>query len=87
MFSTKAKFSFPECEKMGVNQPKRCARCEGCNQCSEKGLELTRKEKSELKLIEDNMFLHVERKCWIGQDQLTTSRITMFSNQDPVQPR
>ena len=60
--SQKTPFSFPECEELGVSNPKRCNRCLGCKQCSDPGQEMSRKDAQELKMIEQSMTLDTEKQ-------------------------
>ena len=50
-------FSFPECEELGVDQPRRCGGCTTCIRCSSTAVALTRREQEELTMIEENIEL------------------------------
>ena len=39
-------------EQLGVEAPRRCARCKGCRECSEQGRRITEREEAELRLAE-----------------------------------
>jgi hypothetical protein len=53
-------FSFTECEELGVHQPRRCGACTSCRKCSDGAQQLSRKEQSELLMIEKGMELNEE---------------------------
>ena len=55
-------FSFPECEELGVDQPRRCGGCTTCIRCSSTAVALTRREQEELTMIEENIELDQENK-------------------------
>ena len=49
--------SFLECEELGVNNPKQCGSCNNCCVCSTQGVEMSRKDRAELTLIQEGMTL------------------------------
>ena len=56
------KFSFLECEEMGIGQPRRCQACSTCNKCSVRSVAMTRKEQEELSLIESNVSVDLAKR-------------------------
>ena len=56
------RFSFLECEEMGIGQPRRCQTCSSCTKCSVRSVAMTRKEQEELSLIESNISVDLARK-------------------------
>ena len=57
-----AVFQFPECEELGIGQPRRCGGCTTCVRCSSTAVALTRREQEELTMIERNIELDVEKQ-------------------------
>ena len=50
--------NFLEAEAMGTVQPRRCTNCLSCGDCSNKAVEISRKQQAEFRMIEDNVFLN-----------------------------
>ena len=46
---------FLEAEELGTVQPKRCTSCLSCGDCSNKAVEMSRKQQAELRLIEESV--------------------------------
>ena len=51
-----------EAEEMSTVQPRKCSNCLSCGDCSDKAVEISRKQQVELRMIEDNVFLNKKLK-------------------------
>ena len=55
---------FMEAEGLGVEPPRRCSDCRGCQKCSFRGQQHTERETMEYKAIEQGIWLNKERGCF-----------------------
>ena len=56
------KFTFLECEEMATVPPRQCMKCTGCDKCSYRAREMSRRDQEELMMIERNITIDEEKQ-------------------------